>query len=156
MGILNTRQGEVCMVAPPLLDVHVHFFFSFQILIECQTMRSLKSVQTLFRLSSKKDQRTLFVQIIIFSIRNPLDHWPCNDFSRLAHPSSTMYRSSLDSHCIIQDVMIFRSWPIPHKLCIVNHQGWSSFLHQFKLKPRFFCDFFYQSVIGSQMLKLRR
>ena len=22
MGILNTRQGEVCMVAPPLLDVH--------------------------------------------------------------------------------------------------------------------------------------
>ena len=26
MGILNTRQGEVCMVAPPLLDVH---FFNF-------------------------------------------------------------------------------------------------------------------------------
>ena len=22
MGVLNTRQGEVCMVAPPLLDVH--------------------------------------------------------------------------------------------------------------------------------------
>ena len=28
MGILNTRQGEVCMVAPPLLDVHSSFFFS--------------------------------------------------------------------------------------------------------------------------------
>ena len=28
MGILNTRQGEVCMVAPPLLDVHFHFFHS--------------------------------------------------------------------------------------------------------------------------------
>ena len=27
MGILNTRQGEVCMVAPPLLDVHSYFFF---------------------------------------------------------------------------------------------------------------------------------
>ena len=26
MGILNTRQGEVCMVAPPLLDVHSYFF----------------------------------------------------------------------------------------------------------------------------------
>ena len=26
MGILNTRQGEVCMVAPPLLDVHSSFF----------------------------------------------------------------------------------------------------------------------------------
>ena len=24
MGLLNTRQGEVCMVAPPLLDVHSH------------------------------------------------------------------------------------------------------------------------------------
>ena len=27
----------------------------------------------------------------------------------------------LDSHWIIQRVMIFKSWPIPHKLCIVNH-----------------------------------
>ena len=27
MGILNTQQGEVCMVAPPLLDVHSYFFF---------------------------------------------------------------------------------------------------------------------------------
>ena len=27
MGILNIRQGEVCMVAPPLLNVH--FFISF-------------------------------------------------------------------------------------------------------------------------------
>ena len=26
VGILNTRQGEVCMVAPPLLDVHSYFF----------------------------------------------------------------------------------------------------------------------------------
>ena len=26
LGILNTRQGEVCMVAPPLLDVHDYFF----------------------------------------------------------------------------------------------------------------------------------
>ena len=98
MGILNTRQGEVCMVAPPLLDVHFSFFF----------------------------------------IRILLDHWPCNDFSRLAHPSSTLYRSLLDSHWIIQDIMIFRSWPIPHKLCIVNHQGWSSLLHLFKLKRWFF------------------
>ena len=38
----------------------------------------------------------------------------------------------LDSHWIIQRVMIFKSWPIPHKLCIVNHQGWSSLLHLFK------------------------
>ena len=44
----------------------------------------------------------------------------------------------LDSHWIIQDVMIFQSWPIPHKLCIVNHQGWSSLLHLFKLKRWFF------------------
>ena len=69
-----------------------------------------------------------------FFIRFPLDYWPCNDFSRLAHPSSTLYRSSLDSHWILQDIMIFRSWPIPHKLCIVNHQGWSSLLHLFKPK----------------------
>ena len=67
VGILNTRQGEVCMVAPPLLDVHSYFI-------------------------------------------------------------------QLDSHWILQDVMIFRSWPLPHKLCIVNHQGWSSLLHLFKLK----------------------
>ena len=40
----------------------------------------------------------------------------------------------LDSHWIIQDVMIFQSWPIPHKLCVVNHQGWSSLLHLFKLR----------------------
>ena len=26
MGILNTHQGGVCMVAPPLLDVHSYFF----------------------------------------------------------------------------------------------------------------------------------
>ena len=76
--------------------------------------------------------------ILIFFIRNPLDYWPCNDFSRLAHPSSTLYRSSLDSHWILQDITIFRSWPIPHKLCIVNHQGWSSFLYLFKLKRWFF------------------
>ena len=38
----------------------------------------------------------------------------------------------LDSKWIIQRVMIFKSWPIPHKLCIVNHQGWSSLLHLFK------------------------
>ena len=29
----------------------------------------------------------------------------------------------LDSHWIIQRVMIFQSWPIPHKLCIVNYQS---------------------------------
>ena len=45
---------------------------------------------------------------------------------------------SLDSHWIIQDVVIFQSWPIPHKLCIVNHQGWSSLLHLFKPKRWFF------------------
>ena len=39
----------------------------------------------------------------------------------------------LDSHWIIQRVMIFQSWPIPHKLCIVSYQGWSSLLHLFKL-----------------------
>ena len=44
----------------------------------------------------------------------------------------------LDSHWIIQRVMIFQSWPIPHKLCIVNHQGWSSLLYLFKLKRWFF------------------
>ena len=71
VGILNTRQGQVCMVAPPLLDVHSYFI-------------------------------------------------------------------QLDSHWILQDVMIFRSWPIPHKLCIVNHQGWSSLLHLFKLRRWFF------------------
>ena len=27
LGILNTRQGEVCMVAPPLLDVQCFFIF---------------------------------------------------------------------------------------------------------------------------------
>ena len=40
----------------------------------------------------------------------------------------------LDSHWIIRRVMIFKSWLIPHKLCIVNHQGWSSLLHLFKLR----------------------
>ena len=44
----------------------------------------------------------------------------------------------LDSHWIIQRVMIFKSWPIPHKLCIVNYQGWSSLLHLFKLRRWFF------------------
>ena len=44
----------------------------------------------------------------------------------------------LDSHWIIQRVMIFQSWPIPHKLCIVNYQGWSSLLHLFKLRRWFF------------------
>ena len=68
LGLLNTWQGEVCMVAPPLLDVHGPFFH-FQ----------------------------------------------------------------LDSHWILQRVMIFKSWPIPHKLCIVDYQGWSSLLHLFKL-----------------------
>ena len=43
----------------------------------------------------------------------------------------------LDSHWIIQRLMIFKSWPIPHKLCIVNYQGWSSLLHLFK-RNRFF------------------
>ena len=100
MGILNTRQGEVCMVAPPLLDVQT--------------------------------------KTLIFFIRMSLDHWPFNDFSRLAHPSSTLYCSLLDSYWILQDIMIFRSWPIPHKLCIVNHQGWSSLLYLFKLKRWFF------------------
>ena len=52
---------------------------------------------------------------------------------------------SLDSHWILESVMIFQSWPIPHKLCIVNHQGWSSLLHLFKLKRWFF----HQNVIGS-------
>ena len=107
MGILSTRQGEVCMVAPPLLDVQT--------------------------------------KTLIFFIRMSLDYWPCNDFSRLAHPSSTLYCSLLDSHWIIQDVMIFQSWPIPHKLCIVNHQGWSSFLHQFKLKR--WCFFISLSLV---------
>ena len=46
---------------------------------------------------------------------------------------------SIDSHWIIQRVMIFKSWPIPHKLCIVNHQGWSSLLHLFKLRRWFLC-----------------
>ena len=85
--------------------------------------------------------------ILIFFIRILLDHWPCNDFSRLAHPSSTLYRSSLDSHWIIQDIMIFRSWPIPHKLCIVNHQGWSSLLHLFKLQRWFFFSFISMSLV---------
>ena len=44
----------------------------------------------------------------------------------------------LDSHWILESVMIFQSWPIPHKLCIVNHQGWSSLLHLFKLRRWFF------------------
>ena len=51
-----------------------------------------------------------------------------------------------DSHWIVQDIMIFRSWPIPHKLCIVNHQGWSSFLHLFKLK-RWFFSFISMSLV---------
>ena len=71
MGILNTQQGEVCMVAPPC-----------------------------------------WMFIIIFH--------------------------SIDSHWIIQRVMIFKSWPTPQKLCIVNHQGWSSLLHLFKLRRPFF------------------
>ena len=45
MGILNTRQGEVCMVAPPLLDVQsslvCHWFLDVQtktliFLLECR------------------------------------------------------------------------------------------------------------------------
>ena len=44
----------------------------------------------------------------------------------------------LDSHWIIQRVMIFKSWPIPHKLCFVNYQGWSSLLHLFKPNRYFF------------------
>ena len=44
----------------------------------------------------------------------------------------------LDSHWIIQRVMIFKSWPIPHKLCIVNYQRWFSLLHLFKPNRYFF------------------
>ena len=50
---------------------------------------------------------------------------------------SLLFFRSIDSHWIIQRVMIFKSWPIPHKLCIVNHQGWSSLLHLFKLRRSF-------------------
>ena len=85
MGILNTRQGEVCMVAPPLLDVQSSFYFL------------------------------------------------------------------LDSHWILQDIMIFRSWPIPHKLCIVNHQGWSSLLYLFKLQRWFFFFHISMSVVPGSL-----
>ena len=103
-------------------------------------MWPLDSLYILYRQSSRMVQLTPIVQTktLILFIRMSLDYWPCNDFSRLAHPSWTLYRSSLDSHWIIQDIMIFRSWPIPHKLCIVNHQGWSSLLYLFKLKRWFF------------------
>ena len=35
---------------------------------------------------------------------------------------------SIDSHWIIDHVMIFQSWPLPGKLTIVNYHGWSSLL----------------------------
>ena len=43
----------------------------------------------------------------------------------------------IDSRWIIERIMIFRSWPLPGKLCVVNHQGWSSLIHLFNPK-RFF------------------
>lgn len=43
--------------------------------------------------------------------------------------------------------MIFQGWPIPGKLTIVNHNGWSSLLHL--LRPSFFS---FQSLTGYKTL----
>ena len=39
---------------------------------------------------------------------------------------------SIDSHWILERVMIFRGWPIKGKLTIVNHHGWTSLLRIFR------------------------
>ena len=51
---------------------------------------------------------------------------------------SFYFFTSIDSHWIIDSVMIFRSWPIPGKLTIVNYHGWSSLLHLFRLNRSFY------------------
>ena len=74
MGILNTRQGEVCMVAPPLLDVHSYFFHSIRFPLDhptCDDFPKLAhSSQTLYLQLSRMVQLTPFVQtkpLIFFS-----------------------------------------------------------------------------------------
>ena len=50
MGILNTRQGEVCMVAPPLLDVQffvIDFPFPFSDTNQVLTNHTRNNIQNL-------------------------------------------------------------------------------------------------------------
>ena len=60
MGILNTRQGEVCMVAPPLLDVHDYFFHSIRFPLDHPTCDDFQKLahpsQTLYRQLSRMVQ----------------------------------------------------------------------------------------------------
>ena len=153
MGILNTRQGEVCMVAPPLLDVHFHFLSLFSDTNQVITNHTRNNIQNL------TGQLFFVCKHCWLYLRSVTTlHEPCRGCSILddmgweswtpgkgrsawwRHPCRMFIPIffSLDSHWILQDIMIFRSWSIPHKLCIVNHQGWSSLLHLFKPKRWFF------------------
>ena len=48
--------------------------------------------------------------------------------------TQSMFFYAIDNHWILERVMIFQSWPIPGKLTIVNHHGWSSWLRLFRPK----------------------
>ena len=50
---------------------------------------------------------------------------------RIFTPKNVFFCST-DSHWILERVIIFQGWPIPGKLTIVNHHGWSSLLHLFR------------------------
>ena len=46
--------------------------------------------------------------------------------------TQNMFFPSIDTHWILERVMIFQGWPIPGKLTIVNHHGWTSLLRIFR------------------------
>ena len=54
---------------------------------------------------------------------------------------------SIDTHWLIERVMIFQGWSIPGKLTVVNHHGWTSLLRIFRPWLASF-SFVSQSLIG--------
>ena len=130
MGFLNTWQGEVCMVAPPLLDGHSIFSF-----LSLPSFSHYPGDKPIHRTQTKSNWKIVFRLQKMLAQFTPY-HGTLWTLSGLCHYKQyamvTSLFQSLDSHWILERVMIFRSWPIPHKLCIVNHRGWSSLLHLFK------------------------
>ena len=50
--------------------------------------------------------------------------------SFFSHPKICFFL--IDTHWLLEGVMIFQGWPIPGKLTIVNHNGWASLLRIFR------------------------
>ena len=68
---------------------------------------------------------------------------------RIFTPKKYVFCCSIDTHWILERVMIFQGWPIPGKLTVVNHHGWTGLLHIFKPKVNPSIFFHFQPLIGS-------